>query len=239
MAEDTRRGAAASRVVTVDGPAGSGKSTLGRRLAAVLALPFIDTGLFYRALTVAAAREGLAAADTEGIESLARRLHITVATDPAARPHAVVDGDVLSGAELHDPARSELLAAVSRNRGVRRVLLPAQRSAAAAGAVAAGRDCGTVVFPEAALKLFLEADEAVRTARRADQLLSRGATVDVALLDAEVRDRDHSDASRTDGPLVRAADSVVIDTGTMGVDAVVAIALGLARERGLAPHSQR
>lgn len=239
MAEGASPAAATSRVITVDGPAGSGKSTLGRRLAAALELPFIDTGLFYRTLTVAAAGNGLAAGDTGAIETLARGVHITVTTDPAAPPQAVVDGEVVSGTELHDPARSELLAAVSRNPVVRRALLPAQRSAAAAGAVAAGRDCGTVVFPAAVLKLYLEADEKLRTARRAGQLRTRGAAVDVALLDAEVRDRDRSDSSRADGPLLRAADSILIDTGAVGVDAMVAMALGLARERGLAPPSPR
>lgn len=227
------------RVVTVDGPAGSGKSTLGRRLATALGLPFIDTGLFYRALTVAAARRGLSAADAPAIEALAEGLSIAVATDPAAAPGATVDGEMIAGDDLHDPARSELLAALSRDPAVRRALLPAQRAAAARGAVAAGRDCGTVVFPDAALKLYLEADEAVRTARRADQLRTRGAAVDVALLDAEVRDRDRSDASRADGPLARAADSVLIDTGSVGIDAMVATAFDLACERGLAPAPPR
>lgn len=230
-----RRG---DRVVTVDGPAGSGKSTLGRRLAAALALPFIDTGLFYRALAAAAARRGVGADDAAGLESLARRLTIDVGTDPAGTAAVHVDGEAIGAGELHDPAQSRLLTAVSGNPGVRRALLAEQRAPAEDGAVAAGRDCGTVVFPQAVLKIYLEADEAVRTARRANQLQTRGAPVDVAVLDAEVRARDASDSSRPDGPLLRAPDSRVIDTGAVGIDEMVATALRWCRERGLVPSER-
>lgn len=231
--------APADRVVTVDGPAGSGKSTLGRRLAATLGLPFIDTGLFYRAVAAAAARRGVGAHDAAELEALACRLRIDVATDPAAKASVHVDGEVISSAELHDPSQSMLLTAVSGNPGVRRALLSEQRAPAAHGAVAAGRDCGTVVFPHAALKIYLEADEELRTARRAGQLQTRGAPVDVAVLDAEVRGRDVSDSSRPDGPLLRAPDSRVIDTGKVGIDEMVATALRWCRERGLGPPPDR
>ena len=223
------------RVVTVDGPAGSGKSTLGRRLAAALDLPFIDTGLFYRAVAATAARRGVRADDGEGVVALARALLIDVNTDPAAKASVRVDGEVIAAAELHDARQSALLKAVSGNASARRALLAAQRAPAARGAVAAGRDCGTIVFPRAVLKIFLEADEELRTARRASQLRTRGAPVDVAVLDAEVRARDASDASRADGPLVRAGDSRIIDTGKVGIDEMVATALGWCRERGLVP----
>ena len=226
-------------VVTVDGPAGSGKSTLGRRLASDLALPFIDTGLFYRAVAAAAARRGVGANDAAELESLAGRLRIDVGTDPAAKAFVRVDGEPIEAAELHDPAQSRLLTAVSGNPGVRRALLPKQRAPAAGGAVAAGRDCGTVVFPRAVLKIYLEADEEVRTARRASQLQTRGAPVDVAVLDAEVRARDVSDSTRPDGPLLRAPDSRVIDTGAVGIDEMVETALRWSRERGLVPPSER
>ena len=227
------------RVVTVDGPAGSGKSTLGRRLATALTLPFIDTGLFYRAVAAAAARRGVGADDAPELEALARHLTIDVGTDPAAKASVRVDGEAIEAAELHDPAQSRLLTAVSGNAGVRRALLPKQRAPAAGGAVAAGRDCGTVVFPHAVLKIYLEADEAVRTARRASQLQTRGAPIDVAVLDAEVRARDVSDSTRPDGPLLRAPDSRVIDTGAVGIDEMVDTALRWGRERGLVPPSHR
>lgn len=226
-------------VVTVDGPAGSGKSTLGRRLAAALRLPFIDTGLFYRAVAAAAARRGVEAHAGAELEALARRLRIDVGTDPAVKASVHIDGEPIAAGELHDPAQSTLLTAVSGNPGVRRALLAEQRAPAAHGAVAAGRDCGTVVFPHALLKIYLEADEALRTARRAGQLQTRGAPVDVAVLDAEVRARDMSDSSRPDGPLLRAPDSRVIDTGKVGIDEMVETALRWCRERGLVPPSDR
>ena len=227
-----------NRIVTVDGPAGSGKSTLGRRLAAELGLPFIDTGLFYRAVAAAAARRGVAANDAEALATLACGVQIHVDTDPASPASVMVDGQTVGPAELHDPARSGLLTAVSGNPAVRRALLPAQRAPAERGGVAAGRDCGTVVFPQAVLKIYLEADEDLRTARRASQLHTRGAPVDVAVLDAEVRARDASDSSRSDGPLLRAPDSCVIDTGKVGIDEMVATALHWCRERGLLPPSR-
>jgi len=227
----------ADRVVTVDGPAGSGKSTLGRRLASALALPFIDTGLFYRAVAAAAARRGVGAGDAAGLEALTRRLDIDVRTDPAKKATVRIDGESVAAAELHDPAQSALLTAVSGTPGVRRALLDKQRAPALHGAVAAGRDCGTVVFPLAPLKIYLEADEGLRTARRANQLQTRGAPVDVAVLDAEVRARDVSDASRPDGPLLRAPDSRIIDTGKVGIEEMVETALRWCRERGLVPPS--
>lgn len=223
------------RMVTVDGPAGSGKSTLGRRLAVALGLPFIDTGLFYRAVAAEASRRGLGADDPSALEALASSLAIEVGSDPEGPSGVRIDGVPVSESELHDPERSPLLAAVSRNGAVRRALLPAQRAPAADGAVAAGRDCGTVVFPGALVKLYLQADEELRTARRANQLHTRGAPVDVAVLDAEVRARDLSDSSRTAGPLHPAPDAVVIDTGELGIDAMVDTALALCRQRGLLP----
>jgi len=224
-----------SRVVTVDGPAGSGKSTLGRRLAAALQVPFIDTGLFYRALTLAAARAGVAETDAAGLAGLARSVSIEVGTDPAEQPRVRIDGEAVDADALHDPRHAALLATVSRTPAVRAALRPRQRALAQDGAVAAGRDCGTVVFPDAALKIYLDADAALRAARRASQLRTRGAAVDVAVLDAEVRARDASDSSRADSPMRAAADARVIDTGALGIDEMVATALAWCRERGLMP----
>lgn len=223
------------RLVTVDGPAGSGKSTLGRRLATALHTPFIDTGLFYRGLTVAAANAGVAADDAAALAALARSVTIEVGTDPAEQPSVRIDGVELDAGALHDPRQAALLAAVSRTPAVRAALRPRQRALARDGAVAAGRDCGTVVFPDAALKIYLDADAGVRAARRASQLRTRGAAVDVAVLDAEVRARDASDSTRADSPLRPAADARVIDTGALGIDEMVATALRWCRERGLMP----
>lgn len=225
----------AGRIVTVDGPAGSGKSTLGRRLATALRLAFIDTGLFYRGVTLAAAERGIGAGDAEGLAEVARTATIEVGVDPSRQPEVRVNGREVSSAALHDPTTTELLAAVSRSHAVRSVLLQPQRSLAVSGAVAAGRDCGTVVFPDAPVKIYLDADASVRTTRRASQLEGHGAAVDVALLEREVVARDSSDASRAAAPLRRPPGSLAIDTGAVGIDEMVDVALDWCRRHGVTP----
>ena len=149
-------------VVTVDGPAGSGKSTLGRGLARALRLPLVDTGLLYRGVTVAAARRGIAIDDLDGLAEVARGSRLELNTDPdAATPELLVDG-ADAGADLRDPRHAGLLARVSSLPAVREALLEPQRALARDGAVAVGRDCGTVVFPDAPVKFYLEASEPVR-----------------------------------------------------------------------------
>lgn len=208
-------------VVTVDGPAGSGKTTLGRRLAATLALPFIDTGLFYRALMVAVVGAGLDGDDHDRIAALARRTTIEINTVPTGSTWEVrVDGED-PGERIRDPRHALLLSTVSQIPAVRRHLLGLQRAPAARGAVAVGRDCGTVVFPDARVKLYLQASEALRAARRAAELERRGAGVDGGTLDTEIAGRD-----RTDAPsLSPAGGAMVIDTGTGGIDEMVELAL--------------
>lgn len=216
----------ASRVVTVDGPAGSGKSTLGRLLAAELGLPLIDTGLFYRGVMVAAVRAGVDAAATARLVDLARTTRITIATDPRhddADETLWVDGEP-AGALVRDPRHARLLSTLSQIPEVRAALLEAQRApAAAAGAVAVGRDTGTIVFPDAAVKLYLQASEQIRESRRAAQLRGEGREVDPGVLRGEVRDRDRGDAPS----MVMAPDALVIDTGTLDIEGM----LRVARER--------
>jgi CMP/dCMP kinase len=222
-------------VITVDGPAGSGKSTLGRRLAVALCLPLVDTGLFYRGVTVAAARAGLDAGDIAGAESLAASVRIELNTDPTGTPGGWtvrVDGEDATEA-ARDPRHTPLLTALSGMEGVRRALLAPQRQAAAAGAVAVGRDCGTVVFPEAEVKLYLDAAPEVRASRRELQLRTGGTAVDAAQLRSEISERDARDSGRAVAPLRRADGAHVIDTGAHGIDAVAELALELCRRAGV------
>jgi cytidylate kinase len=215
-------------IVTIDGPAGSGKTTLGRRLAQILELPLVDTGLFYRGVMVAAARAGIAPDDIGALIECARTTVVVIDTDPThehADSTAIVNG-IEAGSALRDPANAPLLASMSSIREVRETLLDAQRRLAEHGAVAVGRDCGTVVFPNAQLKLYLEASEDVRSRRRAHQL-GTGADVDSALIRGEVRARDEKDASRVAAPMRPADDAHVLDTGVLGIDAVVHTALDL------------
>jgi len=223
-------------IVTVDGPAGSGKSTLGRRLALALGLPLIDTGLLYRGVTVAAVRAGIDAGDPLRAAALAARTLLDINTDPAAPPGAWsvrVDGRDAS-VEARDPRTATLLAELSRLPEVRAVLLQRQRDMARDGAVAVGRDCGTVVFPHAPVKFFLAASAQVRADRRAEQLRNAGTTVDAAELRAEIEGRDLLDTERAVSPLRAAADAHIIDTGQLGIDAMVEEALRVCRQAGLA-----
>ncbi|MGC1185565.1 MAG: (d)CMP kinase, partial [Candidatus Dormiibacterota bacterium] len=190
-------------VVTIDGPAGVGKSTVGRRVARVLRLPFVDTGIFYRALTVAASRAGIGAGDSRALQELAQAVHLEVNSDPDPVPgawQARVDGQALAE-ELWDSRLATLLADIARQPEVRQALLAAQRHPAAAGVVAVGRDTGTVVFPDADCKVYLDAPAEVRVGRRRKELLSRGRDASDEVLRADVLTRDQTDISRLHAPL--------------------------------------
>jgi cytidylate kinase len=221
------------RIVTVDGPAGSGKSTLGRALARDLALPLIDTGLFYRGMMVAAIRAGIDGRDAAALARLAQTTVIDVPTDPDSHDSGVSVNAIPAGAMLRDPQHAPLLAAISSNPAVRAAVLEPQRALAVDGAVAVGRDCGTVVFPDARVKFYLQAPETVRRQRRLAQLRARGSLADDSMLRAEVGDRDRADTDRAESPLRAAPDAHLIDTAAMDVDAMVAHALRICREAGL------
>ncbi len=227
------------RIVTVDGPAGSGKSTLGRALAIELGLPLVDTGLFYRGVMVAAVRAGLDGSDSAALGALARRTALSVDTDPRFDGGMVVVDGVPAGAQLHDPRHATLLAAIASEPEVRAAVLELQRRPAREGAVAVGRDCGTVVFPEAAVKFYLDAPQTVREQRRIAQLRARGADSDGGIIRAEVGDRDRSDSERTASPLRRADDADVIDTSLVGKDEMIAYALSVCAAGGLHPMRTR
>jgi cytidylate kinase len=221
------------RIVTVDGPAGSGKSTLGQALAIELGLPLIDTGLFYRGMMVAAVRAGIDVRDSAALARLAQSTVIKIRTDPDAHGERVTVDGVPAGAMLRDPHHARLLSAISSTPAVRAAVLEPQRALAAEGAVAVGRDCGTIVFPDAAVKFYLQAPESVREQRRLTQLRAHGAVADDSVLRAEVGDRDRADTDRDQSPLRRAADAHVIDTAAMDVDTMIAHALDICRDAGL------
>ncbi|MFN2451917.1 MAG: (d)CMP kinase [Candidatus Dormibacteria bacterium] len=227
--------------MTVDGPAGSGKSTLGRRLGQALSLPVVDSGLFYRGLTVALLRDAVDPADPHAVQHLAECTEIELNTDPAADGSAWtlrVDGADVSAA-ARDPRTAPLLSTVSGLPGVRAVLLERQRRLGADGCVAMGRDCGTVVFPKATLKLFLDAAGEVRAHRRAAQLRDTGASIDAGVLAEEIGGRDRRDMGRLTSPLRAAADAHHIDTGNRSIESTYAEALRLCREAGLTPLRER
>ncbi len=203
-------------VVAIDGPAASGKGTLARRLAAELGLPHLDTGLLYRAVGRRVLDAGGDPADPATAEAAAAAL------DPAD----------LGRADLRGPAADRASSLVAAIPAVRAALLAFQRRfAAARGAVLDGRDIGTVVFPDAAAKLFVIASPAVRAERRWRELAARGMALPLADVEAEIALRDEQDRTRTAAPLRPAADAVVLDTTTLDPEAACAQALAIVRKR--------
>lgn len=191
--------------VAIDGPSGAGKSTLARRLAAHLQLPYVDTGAMYRAIGYLALRDGLA--DDDAVVAALDGLDLQICPDPHDF-RILLDGDDVSG-RLRETAVSMRASEVAQIPAVRDWLVGRQRRAARGGAVVEGRDIGSQVLPDAEVKLFVTADEAVRVRRRAQQL----GTADRADLGREIRERDRRDQSRPTSPLRIPDGAVVIDTG--------------------------
>ena len=211
-------------VIAIDGPAGAGKSTVARRLAGRLGFTYLDSGAMYRCLALAALREGLDPGDGEALGALARRLEISTAGG-----RAMIDGEDVSEL-IRAPEVSAAASRVSVHREVRQAIVERQRAMIeAADYVAEGRDIGTVVSPDAPLKLYLTADDHERARRRAAET---GEALDAVL--AAQASRDARDRERDHGPLRPANDAVEIDTTHLSVDEVVARVVELARERGLA-----
>ncbi|HEY7726147.1 MAG TPA: (d)CMP kinase [Anaeromyxobacteraceae bacterium] len=228
-------------IVAIDGPAGAGKSTAARRLAARLGFALVDTGAIYRSVALAASRAGVAFDDDAGLERLLVGVDIRFEPLPDGSGQRVLLGGEDVSAAIRTPAMSMGASAVSARPVVRAGLLELQRRLAAAprnrGAVLEGRDIGTVVFPDADAKFFLTATSQVRARRRHEELAARGepASLESVLADQERRDRD--DASRAVAPLRPAADAVVLDTSGLRPEEVVerllaASAARLAARRG-------
>ena len=212
-----------SVTVAIDGPSGAGKSTVGHALATAIGATFVDTGLMYRALTLAAAEEGVDVDDGAALGALAAAHRIEVErprADQAGRLETVrLDGRDVT-VEVREPRIDRLVSAVSRHREVRAAMLELQRAVARRGdTVMVGRDIGTVVLPDATLKVYLTAEPEVRAARRAAEMGEPGR--EAAYLE-EIRRRDELDSGRALAPLRVADDALVLDTGELDVDACVA-----------------
>jgi cytidylate kinase len=202
-------------IVTIDGGVASGKSAVGRRVAEKLGLPFIDSGLMYRAITRLAAQRGIDPHNADAVTRLAESTRMRIDGE-----RVWADGQELTDG-IYDSDYADALPIVSANPGVRQSLVEQQRRMGESGVVMAGRDIGTVVFPDAARKFFLVAslDEKVR--RRAAQYERRGERVDEQAMRKEVELRDRVDSNRPVAPLRPADDAVIIDTDNLDVDQVV------------------
>jgi len=202
-------------IIAIDGPAGSGKTTIGRLVAEKLGFALVDTGLFYRAVTVAARRRAIAADDVAGLTQMLEQLHIEVNTAPSSDrpgPLLAIDGRDIS-LEAQDPAIAADLSRISQIPEIRRALIEPQRRAASGDAVVLGRDIGTVIFPEADVKFFFTAPAAERVARRRRELdRARGGTTPDAVLEQEIDARDRADQERQIAPLRPATDAIIVAT---------------------------
>ena len=203
-------------VITIDGPAASGKGTIAERVAAALGFHYLDSGALYRIATLAALKSGVSPEDVESLTALTEKLA------PIFR-----DGRIyLNGEDVTTAIRSEEVSAMTSRvaviPGVRAALFELQKKAAAhPGLVADGRDMGTVVFPNARLKVFMTASARVRAERRYKQLIGRGEQADLAALTADLEERDRRDSKRATAPLKPAEDARILDTSEMGIEEVV------------------
>lgn len=220
---DAAPAAGRPRTIALDGPAASGKTTVGRRLAERLGSLCFDTGLLYRAATVLALREGLSPEDEGSLVELVGRTPISVVPDAASRIgcRVIAGGADLTDA-LHSPAVDASVSAVSKHGRLRAALLEAQRAVAAGTPVVMlGRDIGTVVLPDADLKLYLDASAEARARRRFRERLARGEPASYAEVLAATGARDARDAGRAVAPLAAAPDAVVVNTDRCTIDDVV------------------
>ena len=210
-------------VITVDGPAGAGKSTVAKRLAKKLGLGFMDTGAMYRALTVKALRRKIKLDDENTLVALAHETHIDLIDEAGAPLKVLLDGEDVSEA-IRTAEVTNNTFYIARAPRVREVMVDWQREIGKRRSmVGDGRDLGTVVFPHAAHKFYLDADFKVRCQRRIDELKAKGQVVDEKALEKDLAERDRCDLTRKVGPLKKAEDAILIDSTHMTIDEAVEI----------------
>ncbi len=226
-------------IIAIDGPAASGKSTTAKLVADRLAYTYIDSGAMYRAVALRAMRLGVSEKDADGLERVAREAAIEL---PQSEEHRVIlDGEDVSR-EIRDERVTASASVVSAVPGVRRALVKLQREIGhATNCVMEGRDIGTVVFPDADLKVFLTADLRERASRRLAEMRTRGVSSDLdgrgdeellPEVTEEIRIRDERDSTRKDSPLLRASDAVALDTTGLSIEQQVEEVVRLAAARG-------
>jgi CMP/dCMP kinase len=217
-------------IIAIDGPVGSGKSTVARRVAEMLGYVYVDTGAMYRALALKAQHEGMQLASDDDLARMADETRIDLKSVGGTQKIYLDGVDVT--AAIRSVETSQAASKIAVIPGVRRVLVAEQRRVGQLGGVVMeGRDIGTIVFPDADLKIYLTASAEVRAQRRWLEHQAKGDAVDLARTMAEVRDRDRRDLERESSPLKRADDAVLVDSTAMDAEEVARLIVHLAREK--------
>ncbi|MBQ9843561.1 MAG: (d)CMP kinase [Oscillospiraceae bacterium] len=208
--------------IAIDGPAGAGKSTIARKLAAELGYYYVDTGAIYRTVAYFLDLLGISPKDLDGVSRYIDELTVEIEYDEAGKQHMIMNGmDVTD--EIRTPDISQKASLVSAHAVVRDMLLDMQRDVAKKhNVIMDGRDIGTVVLPRATVKIFLTASAEVRAQRRCDEMLAKGQKANLQQVLKDIQQRDHQDMTRAVAPLKQAKDAVKVDTSDLDIDGVVA-----------------
>ena len=217
--------------IAIDGPAGAGKSTIAKKLAAELGYHYVDTGAIYRTVAYFMDLWGVSPKDVDGVERYIDELTIEIEYDEDGKQHMIMNGmDVTDDIRTQDISQKASL--VSAHAVVREVLLDMQRDMAKAyDVIMDGRDIGTVVLPKASVKIFLTASPEVRAKRRCDELIAKGQKAKYDTILKEIKQRDYQDTHREIAPLKLARDSIKVDTSEMDIDQVVTYIRNIVREK--------
>lgn len=218
---DSRRDKGERLIIAIDGPSGAGKSTLAKRLAKDLNFIYLDTGAMYRALALKVLREGVDLADDDRLAEMIRSTEIDLA-DSDGNLNVLLDGVEVAGV-IRTPEVSQMASKVSALRLVRERMLDLQRAMGRRGnVVAEGRDIGTVIFPQAEVKIFLNASVRERARRRYEEIKAAGGAVDFTKTLREIEERDKRDSERDIAPLRQAEDALMVDSSSVDAEAVAA-----------------
>ena len=217
--------------IAIDGPAGAGKSTIAKKLAAEMGYHYVDTGAIYRTVAYFMDLLGVSPKDVDGVERYIDELTINIEYDEEGKQHMIMNGmDVSEDIRTQDISQKASL--ISAHAVVREVLLDMQRNIAKEhNVIMDGRDIGTVVLPKATVKIFLTADPAVRAKRRYDELIAKGQKAKYETILKEIKQRDYQDTHREIAPLKLARDSIKVDTSEMDIDQVVAHIRAIAAQK--------